>query len=70
MPQILHMIVLNRLMGQNFYLAHVIEQANFRIPNPQYFVYLLAWVPTEMHRIALNCTELHRVAEPHYIIVI
>ena len=24
-----------------FYLAHVIEQPNFRIPNPQYFVYLL-----------------------------
>ena len=23
------------------YLAHVIEQPNFRIPNPQYFVYLL-----------------------------
>ena len=22
-------------------LAHVIEQPNFRIPNPQYFVYLL-----------------------------
>ena len=25
----------------DFYLAHVIEQPNFRIPNPQYFVYLL-----------------------------
>ena len=25
----------------NIYLAHVIEQPNFRIPNPQYFVYLL-----------------------------
>ena len=24
-----------------FYLAHVIEQPNFRIPNTQYFVYLL-----------------------------
>ena len=24
-----------------YYLAHVIEQPNFRIPNPQYFVYLL-----------------------------
>ena len=24
-----------------FYLAHVIKQPNFRIPNPQYFVYLL-----------------------------
>ena len=23
-------------------------------------------VPTEMHRIAPSCTELHRVAEPHY----
>ena len=23
------------------YLAHVIEQPNFQIPNPQYFVYLL-----------------------------
>ena len=23
------------------YLAHIIEQPNFRIPNPQYFVYLL-----------------------------
>ena len=23
------------------YLVHVIEQPNFRIPNPQYFVYLL-----------------------------
>ena len=26
---------------QNYYLAHVIEQPNFRNPNPQYFVYLL-----------------------------
>ena len=26
---------------QVHYLAHVIEQPNFRIPNPQYFVYLL-----------------------------
>ena len=25
----------------DYYLAHVIEQPNFRIPNPQYFVYLL-----------------------------
>ena len=25
----------------NLYLAHVIEQPNFRIPNPQYFVYLV-----------------------------
>ena len=25
----------------DLYLAHVIEQPNFRIPNPQYFVYLL-----------------------------
>ena len=24
----------------NYYLAHVIEQPNFRIPNPEYFVYL------------------------------
>ena len=27
--------------GLDLYLAHVIEQPNFRIPNPQYFVYLL-----------------------------
>ena len=25
----------------DLYLARVIEQPNFRIPNPQYFVYLL-----------------------------
>jgi hypothetical protein len=24
-----------------YQVAHVIEQPNFRIPNPQYFVYLL-----------------------------
>ena len=30
-----------RLKIRHIYLAHVIEQPNFRIPNPQYFVYLL-----------------------------
>ena len=26
---------------REYYLVHVIEQPNFRIPNPQYFGYLL-----------------------------
>ena len=39
-----HMDPLNKGKEISFsvlYLAHVIEQPNFRIPNPQYFVYLL-----------------------------
>ena len=31
----------NCLKFSKKYLAHVIEQPNFRIPNPQYFVYML-----------------------------
>ena len=34
-------LFISPIPNQQSYLAHVIEQPNFRIPNPQYFVYLL-----------------------------
>ena len=35
------LVDLNHVCQFHMYLAHVIEHPNFRIPNPQYFVYLL-----------------------------